>query len=173
MEIDQESKDLAAEIRSLTGDSKILMIAVIAIVRSWEITRSEGERQFDRVAAKRKFNSLSLEESQRLNLLLAERLDATAMAAWNLLGEASKWPGKARANLATKAALAKLLKDAKGQHRAMSSIFVEWKARKNAGLRFSATAFAHEMHLSHKQAVTVEAIKNAQTRWAKTYRPTS
>lgn len=53
----------------------------------------------------------------------------------------------------------------------MNEIEDEWWKRKDDGLRFTAVSFAREMAKKHEDAVTVEAIKNAQTRWNKEYRP--
>jgi hypothetical protein len=53
---------------------------------------------------------------------------------------------------------------------AMKAIHDEWLATKQKGEKFSATAFARGMAKKHSE-VTVEAIKNAQTRWSKHYPP--
>ena len=66
----------------------------------------------------------------------------------------------------------RLANDKSGKHAVMSAIQTEWKSRKDGGQKFSATAFAKDMAKLHKDAVTAEAIKNAQTKWNKEYHPT-
>jgi hypothetical protein len=54
----------------------------------------------------------------------------------------------------------------------MAAIRAEWTLRKQRGERFKAVAFAIEMHSKPAfRVVTLEAIKNAQTRWNKEYHP--
>ena len=60
----------------------------------------------------------------------------------------------------------------RAKSKAMEAIRSEWKRRKDAGQRFTAVSFAREMARKN-QAVTLEAIKNAQTRWNKEYHPAS
>jgi len=78
-----------------------------------------------------------------------------------------------RRERAAMGAAAKLANDKSGKHAVMKSIQEEWKRRKDAGLKFTATAFAKEMARHHKDVVTVERIKNAQTKWNKEYHPAS
>jgi hypothetical protein len=104
---------------------------------------------------------------------LCERIDLITQQAAEMLLVAAAGAGKTRAKNATKAALAKISKDADGKHSAMAEIHDEWKSRKAVGARFKAIDFAREMHKRHRGAVTLEAIKNAQTRWNKEYHPAS
>ncbi len=78
-----------------------------------------------------------------------------------------------RREAAASGARAKLAKDSAGKHAVMISIQNEWTRRKDAGQKFKAVEFAREMAKEHKDVVTVEAIKNAQTRWNKQYHPAS
>lgn len=66
---------------------------------------------------------------------------------------------------------AKKIHDKDGKVAVMNKIRDKWIERKGSGMRFSATAFAHEMHKKFRGVVTVEAIKNAQTRWTREYHP--
>lgn len=74
-----------------------------------------------------------------------------------------------RRDTAKRLAAERWKRDPKGQ--VMESIKIEWKKRKDAGQRINATRFAKDMAREHRDAVTIEAIKNAQTRWNKEYHP--
>lgn len=67
----------------------------------------------------------------------------------------------------------RMANDTTGKFAAMDAIKSEWKRRKDAGQKFKAIEFAREMAKAHSDVVTVEAIKNAQTRWNKEYHPAS
>ena len=72
------------------------------------------------------------------------------------------------------AALQRVSLDKDGKAAAMAAIRAEWKKRKDAGLKFKAVEFAREMHRRPEfRIVTLEAIKNAQTRWGREYHPAS
>jgi hypothetical protein len=74
--------------------------------------------------------------------------------------------------LARKAANARIVLDKSGKAAVMAAIRAEWTLRKQRGERFKAVAFAIEMHSKPAfRVVTLEAIKNAQTRWNKEYHP--
>lgn len=72
---------------------------------------------------------------------------------------------EARSQLARFAVAKRLADDPKAK--AMEQIREEWLRRMNAGKRFKAVEFAREMARKHHDIVTVETIKNAQTRWLK------
>lgn len=76
---------------------------------------------------------------------------------------------RARRAVSQRAVTARLSKSPKAA--VMTAIKADWTARKESGERINATQFAKQLSAKHHGMVTVEAIKNAQTKWSKAYHP--
>ncbi|MUV14688.1 hypothetical protein [Noviluteimonas gilva] len=124
-----------------------------------------GENRLQRIDA---LNEAEAKAHLRKMLAYIESLADEARVLAIALVERRK---SAATKAARKAVAAKLQKDAGGKLRVMAEIQSEWVRRRNAGTRLNATTFAKEMNVRYGGVVTVEGIKNAQTRWAKAYHP--